>query len=184
MRAKANLLSLSRLVLAPLLAWCVLAGGGWGWIAAAVFAWAAWSDVYDGRLARWDARPSSWGRWMDHGSDIGFLLISMAAFCWVGVLPWWVPVSIACAFAAYVVEESQGRRFSSALASRVGHWGGVANFVLLGVLIGQFSLDLRALPPWLLQALFAAVPAYSLAPVALRLRGSRRAHFKALPTRS
>lgn len=142
----------------------------WAALASAVFLWCAWSDVADGRLARRRGSAGPVGRWLDHGSDLAVLLAGFLAFVARGALPWWVPAAIGCAFAAYVLEEVQGRSSpKSCMASRVGHWGGIANYVLLGVLIGQFTVQLEVLPAWFLFSLYLSVPLYSGAAIFLRI---------------
>lgn len=131
----------------------------------------------DGRLARRRGSASPLGRWLDHGSDLAVLLAGFLAFVARGCLPWWVPAAVASAFAAYVLEEVQGRALpKSGMASRVGHWGGIANYVLLGTLIGQFTVQLEVLPAWCLSSLYLSVPFYSGAAIFLRIYERGRTH--------
>lgn len=181
----ANALSLSRLALAPVLVYAVQQNGEvWSWVAAALFVWGAGSDVLDGRLARRTGHTSPWGRWIDHGSDIGFLLLSLGAYWHLGVLPWWVPASIALAFAGYVAAEIGPQTPSSRWPGRIGHWGGVANFTLLGLLVGEFSVGLRLLPDGAWPVLCACVPVYSLAAVVWRLSDWLFGHSRLIAARS
>lgn len=163
-RHVANLVTLLRPALALPFAAAVVAAadGASGWWAAVLFAIVAASDAVDGRLARRLAIASSAGRVFDHGSDIFFLLVALGAYAWIGAAPWWVPAAVATAFGAYAIDarwrpDVQPRW----LAHRVGHAGGVANYVLVGVLVGNVSVGLGWLPPAVMAALFAAVPLYS-----------------------
>ncbi|MBX3028031.1 CDP-alcohol phosphatidyltransferase family protein [bacterium] len=175
-RHAANLLSLSRVVLAPVFAAAALAAeqGASGWIAAAVFALVIASDAVDGRLARRFGTSSDAGRALDHGADIIFLLTAFAAYVWIGALSWWVPAAVGVAFALYVVDwrrpSARGPRWG---ADRIGHLGGVGNWVLLGVLIGNHTVGLGWLPPPVMRLLFALVLLYSAAAIAGRLAARR-----------
>lgn len=168
----ANAVTLLRVALTPLFVWAVWAAddGGSGWPAAILFAAIAASDLLDGRLARRFGSASNTGRLLDHGADIAFLLSAYLAYVAIGAVPWWVPAAIAASFAVYVTDSL--RRSGAQprlLASRAGHVGGVANFVLIGILIGNRSLGLAWLPPAVMLALFAAVPVYSGIAIADRL---------------
>lgn len=173
----ANLVTLLRVALAPVFAIAVLGAerGASGWIAAGVFAVVAASDAVDGRLARRLETASSAGRALDHGADIVFLLTALAIYVWIGAAPWWVPAAVAGAFGLYVADARwpppAPPRWN---ADRIGHAGGVANWVLVGVLIGNHTVGLAWLPPGALLALEAAVPIYSAAAIAGRLAARRR----------
>lgn len=145
-----------------------------GWVAAAVFAIAAWSDVADGRIARRCGTASDRGRALDHFADIVFVLGALGAYVYLGVVPWWVPASIAGAFSVYVIDSWARTVVEPALVgSRLGHAGGVANYVLIGVLVFDQSAGLRWLPAPLFSMLFVLVPLYSGAGAALRLVARR-----------
>jgi phosphatidylserine synthase len=171
-RHAANLISLSRLALAPVFALAVNAAerGASGWTAAAVFALVIASDALDGRVARRLGSASPAGRAVDHGADIIFLLTALATYVRIGAAPWWVPAAVLGAFALYVVDwrwpPAHSPRWN---ADRIGHAGGVANWVLVGVLVGNRTVGLGWLPPWFMLLLFAAVPAYSGIAIAGRL---------------
>jgi len=135
-----------------------------------VFAAVTASDVVDGRVARRAGTASSAGRVFDHFADIGFLLSALGAYVAVGLAPWWVPTSIAAAFATYVattwLAPSPGRARRGA---RIGHLGGIANFVVVGVLVCNHTAGLEWLGSGVLAALFALVPVYSGLAVAASL---------------
>lgn len=171
MSSAANVLTVSRLLAAPAFSWCVWQAGHGrptaGLVAASLFAFAVWSDVIDGRWARRVREDSSYGRWLDHGADIAFLTTGFGTYVVMGVAPWWVPASILFAFSAYVLRTCRGQpiQVRATLADRIGHWGGVGNYVLLGVLVANFSLALGWLPTSVVHMLFVAVPVYSTAPL-------------------
>lgn len=171
-RHAANLLSLLRVALAPAFAVAVTAAerGASGWWAALLFALVAISDAFDGRVARRFGTVSGAGRALDHGADIIFLLTALGTYVGVGAIPWWVPASVAASFGCYVVDARWPPPAPPRWrADRVGHLGGVGNWVLVGVLIGNRTVGLAWLPPPVMLALCAAVPLYSAAAIAGRL---------------
>ncbi len=176
-RSLANLVSTLRIVLTLPFAWSVLAAPrhGTGWLAAGLFAAIAVSDFVDGRIARRTGAASAAGQALDHGADIGFLLTSFAAYVALGAVPWWVPASIAAAFATYVADSlRRTERRPSLIGSRIGHAGGICNYALIGVLVGNYTMALNWLPRPLMQALFALVPLYSAASIASRVVSAPR----------
>jgi phosphatidylglycerophosphate synthase len=127
--------------------------------------------VWDGRFVRRWGRESTLGRFLDHFADIGFLLPALGVYVWLGLMPWWVPASVAAAFTFYVID-SQLRRSGgppSLITSRIGHVGGVANYVLVGVLVCNDSAGIGLLSPTFLFVLYCLVPAYSAAAVVARI---------------
>jgi hypothetical protein len=175
-RHAANALTLLRVALAPALACAVVAAdrGATGWWAALLFAVAAGSDAADGHLARRLGTASGAGRAFDHGADILFLLAALGTYAGLGVIPWWVPAAVAASFGLYVVDARWPPPAPPRWrADRVGHLGGIANWVLVGVLVGDRSVGLAWLPPPLVLALCAAVPLYSAAAIGGRLAARR-----------
>lgn len=172
-RHAANLMTAARVVATP-----ALVGGAWhapqsvlaSVVAVVAFVVAAVTDVWDGRVARRYGQASEAGRIFDHFADIGFLLISLGAYVALGIAPWWVPASIFAAFAFYVVDSRrQSAAAPSLIGSRIGHVGGVCNYILVGVLVFNNSVGLQLLPAWFLLALFSLVPLYSFAGMAARI---------------
>lgn len=171
-RHAANAITLLRMALTPLFLWAVLRveDGGSGVWAAALFTVVALSDFVDGRIARRLGADSRGGRVLDHAADITFILASLALYAGVGVVPWWVPASIAAAFAMYVLDSlRRSRAQPSLIGSRIGHLGGVCNYALIGTLVGNDTLGLGWLPGWLMRGLFALVPIYSGLSILTRL---------------
>jgi phosphatidylglycerophosphate synthase len=171
-RQAANAVTALRIALTPVFLWCVLRArdGSSGWPAAAVFALVALSDFTDGRIARRFGAAGARGRMLDHAADITFILVALGLYVGLGAVPWWVPVSIAAAFAAYVIDSlrrSGGR--PALIGSRLGHLGGVGNYGLIGVLVGNDTVGLGWLPPWLMDGLFALVAIYSAASILTRV---------------
>lgn len=174
----ANALTGLRVACAPLLAACVVAEPGWlpRLAGPVLFAVAASTDYLDGKVARRRGSESVGGRWFDHLADIGFILVVLGSYVAIGVVPWWVPASIAAAFAFYVADSVSGVRAGTParlLGSRLGHVGGVCNYVLVGILVGNETVGLHWVPPMAVRACFVLVPVYSLAGAAAR-RWSRQ----------
>lgn len=177
-RHAANLITLLRVALAPPFAIAVLGAehGTSGWIAAALFAVVAVSDAVDGPLARRLGTASRAGRVLDHGADIAFLVAAFATYVRIGAAPWWVPAAVIGAFGMYVVDARWPPPAPPRwMANRIGHAGGVANWVLVGVLVGNRTVGLGWLSPPAMLALCAAVPAYSGVAIAGRLAARRGA---------
>jgi cardiolipin synthase (CMP-forming) len=88
-----NLLTVSRLILAPLVVWRIveldLRGAFW------LFAAAALTDLLDGFLARMLDQRSVLGAWLDPIADKVMLLSTLISLSWVGFLPLWLAVVVA-----------------------------------------------------------------------------------------
>lgn len=175
-RHAANALTAYRVVAAPVFAACVLSGEPFhAVVAAALFCGAAASDVYDGRLARYFGQATTHGRFFDHFADIGFLLVSYSALVVAGFVPWWVPGAIGMSFLIYVTDSlwRPAPLRAGLVGSRIGHFGGIANYVVLGVVTFDAVVGLRVLPDAIHRLLFGAVLLYSGASVAVRLFSGR-----------
>ncbi len=176
----ANALTASRVLLTPAFAgavWCADAHQLLRLAAVATFCIVAASDVVDGRVARRFGSASSAGRAFDHYADIGFILIALSAYVGLGLVPWWVPAAIAGSFAFYVFDSwlRTGPATPSLIGSRIGHVGGVCNYVLVGVLVFNNTAQILLLPAAVLHLLFWLVPVYSAAAVVSRLAAQRLA---------
>lgn len=177
-RHAANAVTVLRVALTPAFLWAVVRAhhGGSGWPATGVFAAVALSDFVDGRIARHFAAQSAAGQALDHAADIAFILAALGLYVGLGLVPWWVPAAAAAAFGVYVADSVRrsGPR-PLLIGSRIGHVGGVCNYVLVGVLVGNDTLGLGWLPPSALRLLFLLVPVYSVASIATRFVPARRA---------
>jgi cardiolipin synthase len=83
-----NLLSASRLVLAPLVIWRIVELDMHG--AFLLFAAAAVTDLLDGTLARLLNQRTVLGAWLDPIADKVMLLSTLLTLAWVGFLPLWL----------------------------------------------------------------------------------------------
>ena len=176
----ANALTAARVLLTPVFlvaVWRASEDSMWGVGAAFAFLLIAASDVCDGPVARRYGAASRLGRVFDHVADLGFLLPALATYVCLGVTPWWVPAMIGVAFGAYVLDAwlRPATAPAGTVAGKLGHIGGVGNYVLVGVLVCDVSVGLRWLPAAAFPALYAVVAAYSGAAVAVRMLGRRTA---------
>jgi CDP-diacylglycerol--glycerol-3-phosphate 3-phosphatidyltransferase len=94
----ANIVTVARILLAPVFIWMLIADGGDGglfrWIAAALFLLAILTDAVDGFLARDRNLVTDQGKLLDPIADkvlIGGALVSLSI---LGELPWWVTIVI------------------------------------------------------------------------------------------
>ena len=180
-----DLLTIGRLLVTPLFAWAfdtALDGALTGWLAGMLFAAVCASDYFDGLLARRAGRASARGRIMDSAADIIFLLAALLVAVAAGHAPWWVPASVAASFAYYAVDSwalTRHQAQRSLIASRLGHFGGVCNYVLVGVLTFNDACGLHVLGPRFLAVLFYTVPVYSAAAIVTRLPLRRGAAARA-----
>jgi len=162
----ANLLTAARVFLTPvfvLLTTTAQHDIGRGILAVLVFAFIAASDVVDGRLARRFGTASRAGLIFDHLSDIGFILIALSTYVTLGILPWWVPAAVVITFGTYAVNAwllPTGKP-PNAVARRIGHAGGVCNYVLIGILVCNNTAGIQLLSAAALRWFFLLVPVYS-----------------------
>ena len=124
---------------------------------AILFALAALSDYFDGKVARALKQTSPWGGLFDHATDAAMVAAGCWALAQVSLINGYLCWLIAAAFFQYMLD-------SSALAghtlrtSVIGRSNGVAYFVLLGTAIGSELLGaalIQLLVPyaaWLLVA--------------------------------
>lgn len=173
MAQAANLLSATRVVAAA--AYAVAFRTGAGHTALAIAILAAASDFIDGRLARRLGRQSPLGQWLDPSADVVFVLTALSCHAQAGAIPFYIPLLIALSFAWYAIDSWIARGSSAGPApapipSRLGHWGGVVNYILVLVLASgnQALTDLVART-----APFLAI--YYVAAIAERLLRRRRA---------
>jgi phosphatidylglycerophosphate synthase len=92
------------------------------------------SDFLDGRIARWTRSAGQFGRWLDSVADIAFILAALSCEAYVGVIPLYLPVLIAASFAQYAIDSILIRGSAVPLKSRLGHWAGIFNYIIVSVL--------------------------------------------------
>jgi phosphatidylglycerophosphate synthase len=92
------------------------------------------SDFLDGRIARWMDSAGGFGRWLDSAADIVFILTVLSCETYAGVIPVYLPALVAASFAQYVVDSLLIRGSSVPVKSRLGHWAGIFNYIIVIVL--------------------------------------------------
>ena len=92
-----NALTVLRLVLVPVFVVLGLQSASWTalWAACVVFAVAAITDRFDGKLARSWGQITDFGRIADPIADKALTLCGFALLSYQGYLPWWVTILIA-----------------------------------------------------------------------------------------
>lgn len=142
----ANGLSLARFALAAAWVTCVRAGNRGPLLVITLAAIA--SDFFDGRLARRLKVESVAGRWLDAIADVAFVLTAMVSEVVAERLPAYIPVLVMLLFAQYAVDSAW--RSGHPIASRIGHWCGIVNYVVVLMLssgVGTVSALVVRLSP-------------------------------------
>ena len=143
----ADALTLTRLlVLAPVFVVLLPAGG---WTPVVVFFLAAGSDFVDGPLSRRRGSATRYGGVLDSLADVVFVVSATVQGALLGRCPWLVPASIAASVTGYLVHSvrlSTAAKTPELARSTIGHWAGVANYVLVGLSTGPGALPS---PLWL-----------------------------------
>jgi phosphatidylglycerophosphate synthase len=144
-----NLLSGSRVLLTPVSLYFIYRDA---WlIAALTLLLAVLTDLLDGFFARRWQQTSALGGLLDHSSDALFISVTLAALAAQELVPWPLPLLVACAFIQYLLD-SQTLQGLSLRASRLGRYNGISYFILAGWLIIQQSLGIELLSDTILLA--------------------------------
>jgi CDP-diacylglycerol--glycerol-3-phosphate 3-phosphatidyltransferase len=151
-----NVISIVRILLAPVLVVLVLPGSdGAAAVAAAVFVFGALTDGLDGYLARRYAGTTALGQWLDPLADKILVTAPVVALAATGRFPVWaVAVIVLREFAVSALRGWLGTRGVSMPASP---WGKAKTAVQM-VLVPLYLLPLGAdADPWRLAILWVAV---------------------------
>ena len=96
-----NILTSVRILMVPLFAWALWAGGPWGgdsatarWIAVALFAAAMYTDKLDGDIARARGLVTDFGKIADPIADKALMITALVTLNIASTLPVWVTVVI------------------------------------------------------------------------------------------
>jgi phosphatidylglycerophosphate synthase len=174
----AHVLTSTRLVLLPFFLFAIEAGRHeLGLIptvvVTALFLLICASDYYDGPIARAQGLDSDLGKVLDNLSDITFLLVTLTYLVKCGVVPWWIPTTIALAFSQYSVDSwllSKKRANITLVSNPIGHWAGVLNYILTGVASLHATLQQQLLPALLYHTVLAVWFAYLVLAITMRFR--------------
>jgi phosphatidylglycerophosphate synthase len=156
-KAAANGLSASRFVLAGLWMAAYAPGDRRAAVLGPIALAAAASDFADGRLARRAGSVDQFGRWLDAIADITY-----------------IPVLIALSFVQYALDSVVILGSSVPVASRLGHWGGAFNYILVTTL--AFAAPPR-LPGRIIQQAAPLIGLLYLAAIIERALNYRRSRF-------
>ena len=140
----ANVVTMVRLALVPLVVVALLADsdGGWRLVACGLFVLAAATDRLDGWLARSRDQVTDWGKLVDPVADKALMGGTLVTLSVLGDLPWWVTVVILVRELGITALRLAVLRYVVIPASR----GGKLKTVLQSVAIGLFLLPLDRLP--------------------------------------
>ncbi len=146
-----NLLTILRVVLAPVFLWLYVIGDAT--LALAAFAAAAATDLFDGLVARALDQRSRLGEVLDPIADKFLLACGLFALAARGQIPWWLPILVVSrdvALLAAAAFLSSTHRAVPVAPTRIGKY---ATFTLVAVVVlalaGEFQvLGGRALSPF------------------------------------
>jgi phosphatidylglycerophosphate synthase len=127
----ANLVSALRFMLASIWVLVFFADSPHRYILPAIALSGAASDLLDGRIARWTRSAGRFGRWLDSVADIVFILTALWCETYAGVIPAYIPALVALLFTQYVVDSVLIRGSAVPVKSRLGHWAGVFNYLMV-----------------------------------------------------
>ena len=171
-----NILSVLRLLAAPLAAWLLLQDHN---IAAfALFLAAGISDFFDGYIARHWRSTSVLGAWLDSAADKFLILLSLIALLYLGKVPLWLVALVLLRDMGIAAGAALAWSFSLPLTFAPGPAGKATTAMLLAYVSGWMLLlafDLDA--PRLMQAGAITVAALTILSGAAYGRGFLRALF-------
>ena len=133
----ANLLTLLRLFLVPVVVYEIVAGRFWaaGWL----FGGAAFTDILDGLAARGMSETTPFGAYLDPIADKCLLSGVYLALAWVHLVPWWLvalifgrDIYILAAVGLFILL-TPVRRFPPSI------WGKVSTFVQIMTAVTCFA---------------------------------------------
>ena len=139
----ANSLSLSRLIIAPIIAWIILSD--W-WLTASFFLLLAiLSDLLDGPIARKKGQETATGGLLDHSCDALLVAVLLFVLNKTHGIPLLLPILVLGSFLQYVLDSKalSGHKLRTSL---LGRSNGIAYYVLASICIfsgavGIFQLD-------------------------------------------
>lgn len=157
-----NVITLSRLLAVPVIAWLILQQR---WVAACVlFLVAALSDGLDGLLARWLKQTTPLGAALDTVADKALGVVTLVMLTQAGAIPLWVTLAILLRDSIIVLGALSYRGLAGHLdihPTWLGKTHVFAEFSLLTLVLAELA-GLRQLGDWL-TPLFAIVFAIAVA---------------------
>jgi len=154
----ANVLTVIRLALVPVVVACLLAGGdGWRVAAFVAFGTASLTDLLDGRIARSRGLITDFGKIADPIADKALTGAALVTMSYLGWLAWWVTVVILAREVAVTGLRFWVIRRGVIAASR----GGKLKTLLQVLAISLYMLP--GVPEWLREVVMAAAVVVTLA---------------------
>jgi len=154
----ANVLTVFRLVLVPVVVACLLAGGTFWRIAAFIaFGIASVTDLLDGRIARSRGLITDFGKIADPIADKALTGAALVTMSYLGWLPWWVTTVILAREVAVTGLRFWVIRYGVIAASR----GGKLKTLLQVLAISLYMLP--GIPQWLRAVVMAAAVVVTVA---------------------
>ena len=133
----ANALSALRLLITGPCAYAIWRGA-WP-IAAALFALAVVTDVFDGIVARRRGQATPLGGLLDHSIDALYVTATLTALTLIGAVPVCLAPLVVASFAQYVWD-SAALQGAPLRASVLGRWNGVGYYALVGAVVIRNAL--------------------------------------------
>ncbi len=153
----ANVLTVTRLVLVPVVVACLLAGGtAWRVAAFVAFGAASVTDLLDGRIARSRGLITDFGKIADPIADKALTGAALVTLSYLGWLPWWVTIVILAREVAVTGLRFWVIRYGVIAASR----GGKLKTLLQVLAISLYMLP--GVPQWLRAVVMAAAVVVTL----------------------
>ena len=156
-----NILTLSRIVLLPILIWMIYAG--YSWLALALYIFCAITDFLDGWLARKMNSVTAFGTFLDPISDKIFVALLLLALVDTGPLSgiWVIPVGIILIreFLISGLREFLGPKNIKVPVTKLAKWKTTVQMLCLGFLIASPALPQALLAGQLLTLLAAILTA-------------------------
>jgi CDP-diacylglycerol--glycerol-3-phosphate 3-phosphatidyltransferase len=165
-----NALTAGRIAIIPAVLWLLLDNGGLSQAAAAMFAAASLTDLFDGRLARRWHVESSFGALADPFADKLLVLGSLVALASVDRIPVWIVVLIASREVWVTLLRAYARRTGVVLAA--GPLGKIKMVVQVFVVLALMAFDLTGVALYV--PLYAMVAITIASGIEIALRARRR----------
>ena len=149
-----NMLTMVRLLIVPVFAALLLAGGGhdpkWRAVAWASFAIAMITDLFDGELARRMGLVSDFGKIADPIADKAIMGTALVALSALGDLPWWVTIVILVREIGITLMRFWVIRHGVIPASRGGKLKTLTQGIAVGMYVLVLSGPLASARAWLM----------------------------------
>ncbi|GAA4924586.1 CDP-diacylglycerol--glycerol-3-phosphate 3-phosphatidyltransferase [Stackebrandtia albiflava] len=178
----ANALTLLRLLLIPVFAWCVVESAfvsqTWRMAAAGVFALASATDVVDGWLARRHGLVTAFGKVADPIADKALTGTALILLSLAGQVPWWATALILFREIGVTVLRFWVIRFGVIAASHGGKLKTALQVAAIFWYLWPWPAPVADAAPWLMGAAVLATVVtgaeYVIQVIRIRHRGDRR----------